>query len=40
MKSAKNHIHVRTGCHCNPGACHRYIGVGSDLFKKYVAFIK
>lgn len=31
-----NHnIHVRTGCHCNPGACRLYLKQNNDEIKEY-----
>eukprot|EP01029_Cantina_marsupialis_P014495 TRINITY_DN3193_c0_g1_i2.p1 TRINITY_DN3193_c0_g1~~TRINITY_DN3193_c0_g1_i2.p1 ORF type:complete len:179 (+),score=48.46 TRINITY_DN3193_c0_g1_i2:179-715(+) len=28
--SAKKNIHIRTGCHCNPGACYGYLGIADS----------
>lgn len=39
IKSAKQHIHFRTGCNCNPGACRHYLNVTDELFKKYILVI-
>lgn len=25
IESARSNIHLRTGCHCNPGACRKYL---------------
>lgn len=36
MKSAKQHIHFRTGCNCNPGACRHYLNVTDETFKQYI----
>ena len=33
--SAKQNIHIRTGCNCNPGACYDYLGVSNDEVYKY-----
>lgn len=33
--TANEHIHVRTGCNCNPGACYDYLGVTNDEVFKY-----
>ena len=34
-KTANEHLHVRTGCNCNPGACYDYLGVTSDEVIRY-----
>ncbi|KAK8812629.1 hypothetical protein WA538_003841 [Blastocystis sp. DL] len=31
--SAKKNIHVRTGCHCNPGACRKYLRQPDGLYQ-------
>lgn len=30
-------IHIRTGCFCNPGACHYYLGLTSAEVKQNLA---
>ncbi|KAK8817387.1 hypothetical protein WA556_003280, partial [Blastocystis sp. ATCC 50177/Nand II] len=32
--SAKQNIHIRTGCHCNPGACRKYLNESDEVLKK------
>ena len=32
--SAKKNIHLRTGCHCNPGACRKYLNQPEDVFQE------
>jgi len=34
-KTSKAHIHIRTGCNCNPGACYDYLGLSSDEVIEY-----
>ena len=33
--SAKQNIHIRTGCHCNPGACRKYLNESDEVLKKW-----
>ena len=33
--TSNEHIHIRTGCNCNPGACYDYLGVSNDEVYKY-----
>jgi len=33
--TAAEHIHIRTGCNCNPGACYDYLGVTSQEVEHY-----
>lgn len=35
QSSAKKSIHLRTGCHCNPGACRKYLHQPVDVYQKY-----
>ena len=32
-ESAAKNIHIRTGCHCNPGACRKYLKQPDNLYK-------
>ena len=32
--SAAKNIHIRTGCHCNPGACRKYLNEDEKLLKE------
>lgn len=32
-ESAAKNIHVRTGCHCNPGACRKYLKESESVLK-------
>lgn len=34
VESAKQNIHIRTGCHCNPGACRKYLHESDEVLKK------
>jgi len=34
-KTSDAHIHIRTGCNCNPGACYDYLGLSSDEVIEY-----
>jgi len=34
-KTSDAHIHIRTGCNCNPGACYDYLGLSSDEVIQY-----
>ena len=33
--SAKQNIHIRTGCHCNPGACRKYLHESDEVLRKW-----
>lgn len=33
--TSNEHIHIRTGCNCNPGACYDYLGVTNDEVYQY-----
>ena len=33
--SAKQNIHIRTGCHCNPGAFRKYLKESDEVLKKW-----
>lgn len=33
--TARDHVHLRTGCNCNPGACYDYLGVTSEEVVRY-----
>lgn len=32
--AARKEIHLRTGCHCNPGACRKYLNQPVDVYQK------
>lgn len=32
--AAEKNIHVRTGCHCNPGACRKYLKQPLNVYEK------
>ena len=32
--AARSNIHLRTGCHCNPGACRKYLHLADDVFEE------
>ena len=33
-ESLKHRLHIRTGCHCNPGACRKYLRQPADLYER------
>ena len=33
--SLQKNIHLRTGCHCNPGACRKYLHQPVDVYERY-----
>ena len=33
--AASHNIHIRTGCHCNPGACFHYLNLQTDEVEHY-----
>ena len=33
LASAARNIHIRTGCHCNPGACRKYLHESEEMIK-------
>ncbi|KAK8799195.1 hypothetical protein WA171_005942, partial [Blastocystis sp. BT1] len=33
LASAARNIHIRTGCHCNPGACRKYLNESEEVLK-------
>ena len=33
LASAARNIHIRTGCHCNPGACRKYLHESDEMIK-------
>ena len=34
-KTSDAHLHIRTGCNCNPGACYDYLGLSSEEVIQY-----
>ena len=36
LETARENIHIRTGCHCNPGACRKYLRQPVTLYEEYV----
>lgn len=34
-RTSDAHIHIRTGCNCNPGACYDYLGLSSEEVIQY-----
>ena len=36
--SARQNIHIRTGCHCNPGACRKYLRQPADIVERVMNF--
>ncbi|KAK8803347.1 hypothetical protein WA158_001041 [Blastocystis sp. Blastoise] len=34
-ETSKDNIHVRTGCHCNPGACRLYLNQDNEQIKEW-----
>eukprot|EP01029_Cantina_marsupialis_P016775 TRINITY_DN3755_c0_g1_i2.p1 TRINITY_DN3755_c0_g1~~TRINITY_DN3755_c0_g1_i2.p1 ORF type:complete len:229 (+),score=57.63 TRINITY_DN3755_c0_g1_i2:399-1085(+) len=35
QESAKRNLHIRTGCHCNPGACYSYLGIDDKKVQEF-----
>ena len=35
LASAAKNIHIRTGCHCNPGACRKYLNESEEVLKMW-----
>ena len=34
VDSARANVHVRTGCHCNPGACRKYLNQPEEVYEE------
>lgn len=37
-RALKEHLHIRTGCHCNPGACRKYLRQPADIVERVMSF--